>query len=49
MTTTPAKVLGLEGERGRIAPGFAADMVLLSSDLRVKTTIASGDVVYSAA
>jgi N-acetylglucosamine-6-phosphate deacetylase len=49
MTTTPARLLGLEEERGRIAPGFSADMVLLSSDLRVQTTIASGEVVYSAA
>ena len=49
MTTTPAKLLGLEGERGRIAPGFAADMVLLSPDLRVQTTIAAGEIVYSAA
>jgi N-acetylglucosamine-6-phosphate deacetylase len=48
MTTTPARLLGLEGERGRIAPGFLADMVLLSSDLRVQTTIASGEIVYSA-
>jgi N-acetylglucosamine-6-phosphate deacetylase len=48
MTTTPATLLGLGAERGRIAPGFAADMVLLSSDLHVQTTIASGDVVYSA-
>ena len=49
ITTTPAKLLGLEEERGRIAPGLAADMVLLSPDLRVQTTIASGDIVYSAA
>ena len=48
ITTTPAKLLGIEGERGRIAPGFVADMVLLSPDLRVQTTIASGEVVYSA-
>ena len=48
VTTTPAKLLGLDGERGRIAPGYAADMVLLSSDLRVQTTIASGEVVYAA-
>jgi N-acetylglucosamine-6-phosphate deacetylase len=49
MTTTPAKLLGLDGERGRIAPGYTADIVLLSSDLRVQTTIASGEVVYAAA
>ncbi|HSP92813.1 MAG TPA: N-acetylglucosamine-6-phosphate deacetylase [Vicinamibacterales bacterium] len=48
MTTTPAKLLGLDGERGRIAPGYTADIVLLSSDLRVQTTIASGEVVYAA-
>ena len=49
MTTTPAKLLGLDGERGRIAPGYTADIVLLSSDLRVQTTIASGEIVYSTA
>jgi N-acetylglucosamine-6-phosphate deacetylase len=49
MTTTPAKLMGMERERGRVAPGFAADMVLLSPELRVETTIASGEIVYSAA
>jgi N-acetylglucosamine-6-phosphate deacetylase len=48
MTTTPARLLGMERDRGQIAPGFAADMVLLSPDLRVRTTIASGEIVYSA-
>jgi N-acetylglucosamine-6-phosphate deacetylase len=48
MTTTPARLLGLDGERGRIAPGYTADIVLLSSDLRVQTTIASGEVAYAA-
>ena len=48
MTTTPAKLLGLDGERGRIAPGYTADIVLLSSDLRVQTTIASGEVAFAA-
>ena len=47
MTTTPAKLLGMEGERGRIAPGYVADMVLLSPDFRVQTTIVSGEVAYS--
>ena len=48
LTTTPARLLGLERERGQIAPGFTADLVLLSPDLRVRTTIAAGDIVYSA-
>jgi N-acetylglucosamine-6-phosphate deacetylase len=49
LTTTPARVLGLEKERGRIEPGFAADMVLLSPDLKVRTTIAAGEIVFAAA
>jgi len=49
LTTTPARLLGLERERGQIAPGFRADLVLLSPDLKVQTTIAAGDIVFSAA
>jgi N-acetylglucosamine-6-phosphate deacetylase len=49
MTTTPARLLGLEKEHGRVAPGFLADLVLLSSGLEVETTIVGGEVVYSAA
>jgi N-acetylglucosamine-6-phosphate deacetylase len=49
MTTTPARLLGLEHERGRIEPGCVADLVLLSQDLRVDTTIAAGDAVYTRA
>jgi N-acetylglucosamine-6-phosphate deacetylase len=49
MTATPAKLLGLEGERGRVEPGYAADMVLLSPDLKVRATIAAGEIAYSAA
>jgi N-acetylglucosamine-6-phosphate deacetylase len=48
MTTTPARLLGLDGERGQIAPGFLANLVLLSPDLHVRKTIVSGDVVFTA-
>jgi N-acetylglucosamine-6-phosphate deacetylase len=48
VTTTPAKAIGLDRERGRIEPGYVADMVLLSRDLRVRATIAEGQVVYRA-
>jgi len=47
VTTTPAKAIGLDGERGRIEPGYVADMVLLSPDLRVRATIAEGEIVYT--
>lgn len=46
VTTTPAKALDLAGERGSIAPGYVADLVLLSSDLRVQATVVQGDVIY---
>ena len=47
VTIVPASMLRLENSRGRIAPGFLADMVLLDSDLRVVQTVVAGDVVYS--
>jgi N-acetylglucosamine-6-phosphate deacetylase len=46
LTTTPARAIGVDDERGRIAPGLMADMVLLTPDLHVSTTIAEGEIVY---
>jgi N-acetylglucosamine-6-phosphate deacetylase len=48
LTSTPARVIGLAGERGCVASGYRADMVLLTPDLHVRTTIAAGEVVYTA-
>lgn len=42
MTTTPARVLNLEQVRGRIAPAYAADLVLLTSDLQIAATMVQG-------
>jgi N-acetylglucosamine-6-phosphate deacetylase len=46
VTTTPASLLGIADQRGRLAPGLVADMVLLSPDLEVQVTISKGKVVY---
>ena len=48
ITATPAKALGLDHERGRVAPGCVADLVLLTPDLRVQTTLIAGELVHAA-
>ncbi len=47
LTTTPAAVLGLGAEIGRVAPGFRADLVLVTPDLQVVHTFVDGERVYS--
>jgi N-acetylglucosamine-6-phosphate deacetylase len=47
VTTTPAEALGLGNQRGRIAPGYRADLVLLTRDLRVLMTFVAGKQVYA--
>ena len=49
VTTTPATSLGLVHERGRVAPGCRADLVLLTRDLHVQMTLVEGEIVYNAA
>ncbi|WP_376964660.1 N-acetylglucosamine-6-phosphate deacetylase [Azospirillum sp. A26] len=39
----PAEFLGMDGERGRIAPGWRADLVLLRPDLTVRGTWVEGE------
>ena len=39
----PADMMGLGGSRGRIAPGFVADLVLLSDALTVRRTWIGGE------
>ena len=47
VTTTPARALGLDEEYGQVAPGFAANLVLLTPDLHVRATIVEGEIVYT--
>ncbi|MBH0053405.1 MULTISPECIES: N-acetylglucosamine-6-phosphate deacetylase [unclassified Salinibacterium] len=41
-TAIPARAIGREGDLGSLAPGFAADAVLLDADLRVRAVWAAG-------
>ena len=45
VTATPARVLGLP-RKGTVAPGFDADLTLLTADLRVATTFVGGREVH---
>jgi N-acetylglucosamine-6-phosphate deacetylase len=46
VSLNPAKVLGLENKKGKIAEGYDADLVLMNKDLKVVTTIVNGEIFY---
>lgn len=46
-STNPARVLGLEGRKGYIKPGWDADMVLLDSSLEVMKCWVMGKMCFS--
>lgn len=47
VTTTPARLLNQQGERGQVAPGYLASLVLLTPDLEVHTTLIQGQIVFT--
>jgi N-acetylglucosamine-6-phosphate deacetylase len=47
-TEVPARLLGVETERGRVAAGLVADLLVIGPDLRVRCTVQGGRVVYRA-
>lgn len=46
VTLNPARTLGFDMKKGCIAPGFDADIVLLSNELTVSATIVEGKIRY---
>ena len=46
ITSIPASVLGIQKQRGQIAPGLFADFVLLSPEFQVIATYQAGKVVF---
>jgi N-acetylglucosamine-6-phosphate deacetylase len=45
-THAPAKLIGLEGEMGRIAPGMRADLSFWDSEYAVIGTMVGGTMVH---
>jgi len=48
VTLNPARFLRIDNNKGTIEPGKDADLVLFDSQIRIRTTIVGGEVVYSA-
>jgi len=47
-TLTPARVAGADKEKGSLAPGKDADLVLFSEGVKVAATVVRGEVVFRA-
>jgi N-acetylglucosamine-6-phosphate deacetylase len=47
VSLNPARALGIDAQKGSIAYGKDADLVLLDDDLRVQMTIVAGRIVYN--
>jgi N-acetylglucosamine-6-phosphate deacetylase len=45
-TLNPAAVIGVADRKGKVAPGFDADLVVLAPDLEVEMTFVAGEMVY---
>lgn len=46
VTLTPMRLLQLDDRKGRVAPGYDADLVLLTTDCQVAATFVGGRLVY---
>jgi N-acetylglucosamine-6-phosphate deacetylase len=46
-STAPARIIGLDGRKGRIAPGYDADLVALDEELEVVMTWVGGRMFHS--
>jgi N-acetylglucosamine-6-phosphate deacetylase len=47
-TLTPARILGVDDEKGSIDKGKDADIVVFDENINIRMTIAEGEVVYQA-
>lgn len=47
-TLHPARALGIEGRKGRLAPGLDADLVIADLDFNIRRAITGGETVWNA-
>ena len=47
VTLNPAREMGLLDHKGKLAPGYDADIVLLNESLEVEKTLVKGEIVYT--
>ena len=41
---TPAKCIGISDQKGRISPGYDADLLLLDNDINVQMVMTNGKI-----
>jgi N-acetylglucosamine-6-phosphate deacetylase len=48
ITTTPARIMGIDKTKGSLAKGKDADVVIFDKDINIQMTMVNGKIVYSA-
>ena len=46
VTTTPARIMGIDNTKGSLKKGMDADVVIFDKDIHIKMTIINGKIVY---
>jgi N-acetylglucosamine-6-phosphate deacetylase len=46
MTSTPAKIIGVSKQKGSLAPGMDADIVIFDDNITIIMTIVKGNIIY---
>lgn len=47
ITTTPARIMGVEKRKGSLVPGKDADIVIFDDNIVIDTTMVNGQVIYT--
>ncbi len=45
LTSTPAAIIGVSNSKGRLAPGFDADLVMFDDEVKIRNVMISGELI----